>query len=149
MAEERIALAIALLLVLVVLAGIGWAAVHYRQGVVRLWPGSARLYGVAGLQVNPDGVAIPQIELRRGVQDGIPTLLVSGKVVNASDRDQPVPRLRVVLFDDSKRELYRWTFDPGIRSLPPRSERDFGTTLPSPPPDARSADVSVAADDGQ
>lgn len=149
MTSARIAQIVAFILILIVLAGIGWAAVHYRQSVVRLWPESSGLYRVAGFAVNLGGVAFPEVEIRRAMQDGVATLSVSGRVVNVSDREQPIPRLRVVLFDDSKRELYRWTFDPGIRTLPPRGEHDFGTTLPSPPPDAHSADVTVAADDGE
>ena len=133
---------------MILLAATGWAAVHYRQTVVRLWPASARLYAAARLPVNLTGIAITNIDLRQELQDGMPILSVTGDVVNVSNRDQPIPKLRVVLLDDSKRELYRWTFDPGIPSLKPGSRRVFDTKLPSPPPDARSATVTVASEDG-
>ena len=123
---------------LVMLAAAGWAAVHYRQTVVRLWPASARLYSAVRLPVNLTGIAITNIDLRQELQDGMPVLSVTGDVLNVSNREQPIPKLRVVLLDDSKRELYRWTFDPGIPSLKPGSRRVFDTKLPSPPPDARS-----------
>ena len=153
--EARSAMRIRLLqaggviLLLIVLAGIGWAAVHYRQGVVRLWPASSRVYSAIGLPVNLSGIDIRNVGFRQELQGGVPVLSVTGKLVNVSGRDQAIPRLQVVLLDDSKRELYRWTFDPGMQSLPPGTERDFGTTLSSPPPDAQNVNVSFADDDGR
>src|SRR5205085_9077373 len=41
---DRILQGLGLVLLLLLLAAAGWAAVHYRQTVVRLWPGSERLY---------------------------------------------------------------------------------------------------------
>jgi hypothetical protein len=79
----------------------------------------------------------------------MPVLSVTGDVVNVSSRDQPIPKLRVVLLDDNKRELYRWTFDPGIPPLKPGAQGSFGTKLPSPPPDARTATVTVASEDAK
>jgi predicted Zn finger-like uncharacterized protein len=147
--RDRIIQAGGVILLLILLAGIGWAAVHYRQGIVRLWPGSSGLYGVIGLPVNLTGIDIRNVGLREEVLGGVPILSVTGKLVNVSTQDQAIPPLRVVLLDDSRRELYRWTFDPGVQSLPPGTERDFGTTLSSPPPDARAVHVSFAGDDAR
>jgi predicted Zn finger-like uncharacterized protein len=147
--RDRIIQAAAFILLLILLAGIGWAAVHYRQGIVRLWPESSHLYGAIGLPVNLTGIDIRNVGLRQEVQGGVPVLSVTGKLVNVSNRDEEIPRLRVVLLDASKRELYRWTFDSGVQSLSPGTERDFGTTLSSPPPDARAVNVSFAGDDAR
>jgi hypothetical protein len=100
-----------------------------------------------GLPVNLTGIAITNVDLRQELQDGMPVLSVTGDVVNVSNRDQPIPRLSVVLLDDTRRELYRWTFDPGIPPLKPGAQGVFGTKLSSPPPDARSATVTVASED--
>ncbi len=132
---------------LVLLAIVGWTADRYRQEIVRLWPASARFYASVGSPVEVGNIAIRNIDLRRESQDGTQVLAVTGRLINISDHDQPIPRLRVVLLDNSNRELYRWTFDPGFTSLPPGAERDFGTTLPNPPPDAHAANVNFAAED--
>ena len=71
-------------------------------------------------------------------------LSVSGKVVNVSDRELPVPVIRVVLTDQAKRELYHWTFDVGVPSLKPGAQSPFITRLSSPPPDARNVDIRFA-----
>jgi predicted Zn finger-like uncharacterized protein len=147
--RTRILQAGGVILLLILLAGIGWAAIHYRQGVVRLWPESSRVYGAIGLPVNLTGIDIRDVGFRQEVQGGVQVLSVTGKLVNVSQRNQAIPHLRVVLLDDSRRELYRWTFDPGVQSLPPGTERDFGTTLSSPPPDAQNVDVSLADDDAR
>ena len=140
---------VAIIAVLVFIAALGWAAQHYRQAVVRLWPESARFYTAVGLPVNVGSIAIQDVDLRQETQDGTPVLSVTGRLVNITDRDQPIPRLRVVVFDHTRRELYRWTFDPGFASLAAGAEHDFGTTLPNPPPDAQSVNVNLAADDTQ
>jgi hypothetical protein len=132
----------------VVLLGVlGWMSVHYRQTVVRLWPESAAIYNVVGLPVNVGSVAIRDIDLRQENQDGTPVLSVTGRLVNITDRDQPIPRLRVVVHDRDGRELTQWTFDPGFASLPAGAEHDFGTRLTNPPPDTQSVNVNFVADE--
>ncbi len=155
MAEEdeprgsRLLPVLGVILVLLLLAALGWTAVQYRQTVVRLWPASERVYGAVGLPVNLTGIAIRNVNLRQQVEEGMPVLFVSGTVVNVSNRDQPVPQLRAILFDDSRRELYRWTFDAGIPSLSPGTSKDFRVPLQNPPPDARAVNVSFAEEDAQ
>jgi predicted Zn finger-like uncharacterized protein len=144
--RNRVLQILGIILLLILLAGIGWMAQRYRQTVVRLWPESSRVYSAVGLPVSVGSIAIRNIGLRKESQDGTPVLAVTGRLVNVSGRDQAIPRLLAVLADRSHRELYRWTFDPGVTSLAPGAERDFGTTLPNPPPDAQTVNVNLAAD---
>ena len=138
------------IVVLVLIVAVsGWAAEHYRQAVVRLWPEAARFYSAVGVPVNTGSVAIRDVGVRQENQEGTRVLSVTGRLVNVTDHDQRIPRLSVVLLDHTKRELYRWTFDPGFASLAAGAERDFGTQLPNPPPDAQSVNVNFAPDDGQ
>ena len=146
---RTLATVLATIILFAILAGAGWAAVQYRQVIVRLWPESARFYSAAGLPVNLTGIAIRNVGLRQQVQDGMPILSVTGTIVNVSNRDQPIPKLRAILFDESRRELYRWTFDAGIMTLSPGGSKNFGANLPNPPPDARTVNVSLAGEDSQ
>jgi len=123
---------------------IGWTAVQYRQTIVELWPGIAPLYEVMGLQVQPEGIALADIAYQHEVEDGQPVLAVTGKVVNISNRELPVPVIRVMLSDDAKHEIYHWTFDAGVRSLQPGAESAFVTRLSSPPPEARNLNIRFA-----
>ena len=124
---------------------IGWAAVQYRQTIVELWPGFAPLYEVAGLPVEPDGIALTDVSYKHEVEDGQPVLAISGKVVNVSSRELPVPVIRVILSDEGKHEIYHWMFEAGVPSLRPGAERPFVTRLSSPPPEARNLNIRFAA----
>jgi predicted Zn finger-like uncharacterized protein len=130
-------------LVLLVVA-IGWSVVQYRQTIAQAWPQSASLYAAIGLPVNLRGIALTDVTYKQDFEDGQPVLSVTGKVVNISDREQPVPEIRVVITDESHRELYHWTFDAGVPSLRPGAESSFMTRLSSPPADARNLDVRFA-----
>jgi predicted Zn finger-like uncharacterized protein len=129
---------------IVLIAAIGWASVQYRQTIASLWPQSASLYAAVGLPVNVRGIQLTNISYQQEYQDGQPVLSVTGKVVNVSNRELPVPEIRVVLLDDAKHELYHWNFDAGIPTLKPGGESTFVTRLSSPPPEARNLNVRFA-----
>ena len=131
-------------ILIVLIAGIGWAVVQYRQTIAGLWPQSASLYAALGLPVNAGGISITGVAYRQDMENGLTVLSVTGKLLNVTNRELPVPQIRVVLFDDAKRELYRWTFDPGVVSLKPGAESSFVTRLSSPPPAARDLNVLFA-----
>jgi hypothetical protein len=125
-------------------AAIGWASVQYRQTIASLWPRSASLYAAVGLPVNVRGIELTNISYQQEFEDGQPVLSVTGKVVNISNRELPVPEIRVVLLDAAKHELYHWNFDAGIPTLKPGGESTFVTRLSSPPPEARNLNVRFA-----
>jgi predicted Zn finger-like uncharacterized protein len=130
-------------LILMVLA-IGWSAVQFRQTIANLWPQSTSLYAALGMPVNVRGMALVNVSYQQDFEDGQPVLSVTGKVVNISDRELAVPELHVVLTDDSKRELYQWTFDVGVPTLKAGAESPFITRLSSPPPQARNLNIRFA-----
>jgi predicted Zn finger-like uncharacterized protein len=123
---------------------IGWAAVQYRQTIAELWPGLAPLYEVVGLPVESDGIALIDVAYQHEVEDGQPVLAVSGKVVNISDRELPVPIIRVMLSDSDQHEIYHWMFNSGVQSLKPGAQSPFVTRLSSPPPEARNLNIRFA-----
>jgi predicted Zn finger-like uncharacterized protein len=132
----------AVLIMMVV--GIGWSAVQYRQFIANVWPESASVYAALGMPVNVRGMALTNISYKQDIEDGLPVLSVTGKVVNISNHELPVPMLRAVLTDDSKREVYRWTFSAGLPTLQAGAEGEFSTRLSSPPPEARNLNITFA-----
>jgi predicted Zn finger-like uncharacterized protein len=121
-----------------------WAAVVYRRQIVAAWPQSASLYSKVGLQTNASGLQIVDYQYHEEVQGGQSTLVVTGKLVNISDRELSVPQIRVTLSDNDKRELYHWTFMPAVISLHPGQTTRFVTRLSSPPAAARHLDLRFA-----
>ena len=132
------------LMLISLIAGIGWATVQYRETIVSLWPQSATFYAALSMPVNVRGVALAGVAYQQAYEDGQPVLSVTGKVVNIGDRELPVPEIRVVLLDDMKHELYHWTFNAGVATLKPGAESPFMTRLSSPPPETRNLNVRFA-----
>jgi len=119
-------------LALIVLV-IGWAAETYRQQIASLWPQSSSLYSALGLKVNARGIDIVDPADHVEKEDGQFVLVVSGKLVNITQRELTVPPLSVVLTDDDMRALYQWSFSPGASTLKPGESVPFRTRLSSPP----------------
>lgn len=123
------------------LVALGDAGVRYREDIAALWPQTATLYSALGLRVNVRGLEFAGVSSQSQLEDGQPVLAVTGNVVNVSGRELAVPTIRVSLKDDEERELYHWTFDPGVVTLPPGARRGFATRLASPPREARRLQV--------
>jgi predicted Zn finger-like uncharacterized protein len=125
----------------ILIALLGWAGLHYRQQIVTAWPQAASLYNKFGLPVNARGIAFAEVAYHRASEGGQQVLSVSGKLVNVTAREQPVPELRVVLTDGDSRELYHWNFSAGVSTLQPGQKIGFLTRLTSPPSGARHLEV--------
>jgi predicted Zn finger-like uncharacterized protein len=132
-----------LALILLVLA-LGGATVKYRQTIASLWPQSATLYAALGMPVNLRGLEFAGVTYSDQLENGEPVLAVSGKLVNVTSHEIPVPAIRVSLSDNDKRELYHWTFASGISTLAPGARGSFSTRLASPPSEARHVEVRFA-----
>ena len=127
---------------------IGFAAVKYRQHIASIWPQSAGVYNGLGLPVNASGLDFHKVDYRRENEDGQVVLAVSGEIVNTSSRQLPVPQIvHVTLSDSGKRELYHWTFKPGVTVLAAGQSAPFLTRLASPPSAARNLEVSFPKDE--
>lgn len=121
-----------------------WAALTYRQEVATAWPQTASLYGALGKPVNPRGIDFTDLSYTPGKQDGQSVLAITGKLVNNSQREQPVSQIRAALFDANGRELYHWTFSAGITTLKPGKTAKFLTRISSPPAATKHLEVRFA-----
>jgi predicted Zn finger-like uncharacterized protein len=127
---------------LVLAIGIGGAI--FRRQVVEAWPQTASLYSSLGWKVNATGLNIHDIKQIETPQDGQLVLTVSGALTNVTNRELPVPQIRVGLVDGDKREIYHWTFAPEVMTLRPGQTTRFVTRLSSPPEGARRLDIRFA-----
>jgi predicted Zn finger-like uncharacterized protein len=134
-------------LVLIVLL-IGWSAESYRQQIATLWPESSSLYSALGLKVNARGIDIVDPADHIEKEDGQFVLVVTGRLVNITQRELTVPPLSVVLIDDDKRPLYQWSFSPAAATLKPGEGIDFRTRLSSPPSGVKHLEVRFSGSDG-
>lgn len=132
------------LVCLVPLAG----AAAFPESVVRAAPAAARIYSLAGMEVNAFGFIIRGAASELQMEAGAPLLAVSGEVVNVTDTARPVPALSFVLRDKSGKETYAWTMDAvGTRSVEPDQATSFLTRVAAPPAQARDVEIRFARGD--
>ncbi|MGA3309885.1 MAG: zinc-ribbon domain-containing protein [Xanthobacteraceae bacterium] len=121
-----------LALVLVDSILVGW-----RSEIVRALPQTASFYALMGLPVNLRGLAFDGIVTTTEQHEGVPILVVEGNIVNAARKVEDVPRLKFVVRNAARQEIYSWTAVPSRTLLPPGEAVAFRTRLASPPPEAR------------
>ena len=144
---ERFGLLIGWAALVAMLGLIGWAGFRFRQEIVTLWPQSSSLFATFGVPVSAHGIAIDDWSYRRETENGQPVMVVTGRLVNTSAHELPLPPLRVTLTDDDQRELYHWTFNPPLSTLRPGQSIGFSTRLTSPPSGARHLQLRFASPD--
>jgi predicted Zn finger-like uncharacterized protein len=120
-------LALALLDVFV----IGW-----RTDIVRAMPQTASFYSSLGLPVNLRSLTFDDVATTIEQHEGVRILVVAGNVFNGGRKSQEVPRLKFVVRNAARQEIYAWTAVPSRASLGPGEAVAFQTRLASPPPDA-------------
>lgn len=65
---------------------------------------------------------------RQTLQSGNELVAISGRVINPTDREQPVPPIIAELRDkQSQRVVHRWTIPPPARALAPRTSASFNS----------------------
>lgn len=119
----------------------GVLAVQYRDDVVRSVPETAQIYSALGMDVNIRGLRFEALAPQRTIEDGVPTLVVEGKILNIRNEDTAVPALHFVLRDAAGDELYNWTIEPLQQALERDGELPFKTRLASPPADAEAVEL--------
>jgi hypothetical protein len=77
----------------------------------------------------------------------VPTISIKGQIINETDRELPVPKIRLAVRDKDGTELYHWTVLADQQRLGPREEGSFTARLESPPPDAADLEVRFAKAD--
>lgn len=119
-----------------------------RDQMVAYWPGLARYYQMAGLSV---AQGMPALDIKVSTptydtENGLPTLVIEGEVVNQSKVTQQVPKLRIILRDKDHHELQSWVFSVSDMPLMPGSSVPFRTSVSQP--NEQATGVLVVPGDG-
>jgi predicted Zn finger-like uncharacterized protein len=112
-----------------------------RAQVVRLLPQTASLYAAIGLGVNLRGLVLADVTSETQTAEGVPVLLVQGRIVSTTNRVVEVPRLRFAVRNGSGNEIYSWTALPSRSLLSPGETLAFQSRLASPPPETHDVQV--------
>ena len=118
-----------------------------RGPIISVLPSAAGVYGVFGLAPDPlgAGLEIREIEGARELQGSEDVLRVTGVVANVADSTQPLPSIRVSLFDDNDKEVQFTTLVQKHEHLEPGEALSFDATITEPQPEARRIRVGFVA----
>ncbi|HXW29200.1 MAG TPA: MJ0042-type zinc finger domain-containing protein [Xanthobacteraceae bacterium] len=117
------------------------ALITCRTAVVQTFPQTASLFAAMHLPVNLRGLDFADVKSSEEFDQGVPVLVVDGKIVNLTNRILDVPRLRIAVRNAAGHEVYAWTALAQSPILGPRDSLPFRTRLASPPGDARDVVV--------
>jgi predicted Zn finger-like uncharacterized protein len=117
-----------------------------RDRVVGRWPGAARYYQMLGIPVETaqGSFDFHNVTPTRDTENGLPTLVIQGEVVNVSGIARKVPKLKVTLLDGSGHELQSWDFTVSDDRLLPGASESFRTSIAQPNEAATMIKVSVS-----
>jgi predicted Zn finger-like uncharacterized protein len=126
----------------VIAGGLWWT----REQVVSRWPPAARYYQMLGIPVEAaqGSFDFHNVTPTRDIENGLPTLVIQGEVVNVSSVARQVPKLKVTLLDGSSHELQSWSFTVSDDRLLPGASAPFRTSIAQPNEAATMIKVSVS-----
>ncbi|HUB97678.1 MAG TPA: DUF3426 domain-containing protein [Stellaceae bacterium] len=132
--------------VIILIAGLAAAAIIERDHIARLYPASADLFARVGFPVSDIGIGL-DVRANKPVLDmanGLPTLVIDGNVVNVSSVARKVPKLVVMLLDQSDHDLQDVTVAASTDRLLPGESATFKTSITQPPEAAHHVMVVFA-----
>lgn len=124
---------IAIILVIVIVAALWFLAPNSLRQRIGFTAGAA-----TPLQIAP---GTPE---RQKLASGNELVVVSGRVINPSAKDQPVPPIEAQLRDKSGKLLYSWTIAPPARTLPPGGSASFNSAEMDVPPSGLDSTVTLS-----
>ncbi|MDX6750307.1 DUF3426 domain-containing protein [Geminicoccaceae bacterium 1502E] len=120
------------------------AAVLGRNEIVAAAPGALPVFQRLGLPVTVESeLDLQNVRAERVEEDGTPTLLVLGEIVNLGGSGRDLPALRIALLDSQRREIEFGLVDPPVAALPPGAVTRFEARLVDPPAAASTFKVTL------
>lgn len=119
--------------------------VSFPERIVQAAPGAAKLYSMAGKQVNIFGLTISGVEQQYMMVGKQPVLALRGQIANVTGQSQRVPALRFTLKDASGKALHSWTLpSTGKAPIGAGVRSSFVTRLAAPPEGVDSIEIRFA-----
>lgn len=89
--------------------------------------------GLSGGAASPLALVTTHMDRQR-LESGNELLTVTGRVINPTGEEQPVPPLQAQLRSKAGRVVYSWTIAPPAQSLPPGASASFNSAEVNVPP---------------
>lgn len=130
-------------ILLAFLAGFVLLFLYMPNEIAQVWPESASLYDALGMPVNTRGFKIIASHTQE-LDKTVPVIAIKGQIINETDRELPVPKVRLAVRDQAGKEIYHWTVLADQQRLGPHEQGTFSARLESPPAEAADLEVRFA-----
>lgn len=125
-------------------AGVAVCALLFRADIVNAWPQASSAYAAVGIEANPYGVALGDLNITRETEDGLPVIVIEGEVRNIDRRERDAPALRAALLNTDAAAVLEWTVLIEGGPMRPGEARPFRTLVSDAPASAVEAEVTLA-----
>jgi len=116
-----------------------------REMIINMVPATKDIYKIIGLvEKLGAGLAIQDTKPVPGTQEGKPILTVKGVIANVSDKERPVPMIKVILKDAKEQAVQTTVVAPLRNRLQAQKKMRFDITISEPSPLARKIEVEFA-----
>ncbi len=113
-------------------AGGAYALFIYRDEIVKAAPKAADAYAVIGIEANPYGLSIDNVNHRLAMSTGGPTIEITGNLTNETEDAVAAPLLQAEALGPRGELLARWTFAASDTQVAQGASIDFMTRAPAP-----------------
>ena len=127
-------------------SGAAAASVVFREKVVDIWPKTASLYALAGMEVNRFGLEFSRLEARRSFDGTTPILTIDGAAINISDTHRPSPLVLIRLMSETEETVHEEIVNLIDEVVAPGAASDFSARIISPPMDSYRLEVGFETD---
>lgn len=144
---KRIAVAAGWVLLVLVVGALA-AAAYERDKVMTLLPQTKPAYAFLGFEIPPpgEGLRLTNVNSTRTTTDGVPVLVIEGKVTNTSSGPRDVPPMRGSLRDAKDQELQSWLFKADSPKLAAGEATSFKTEVQKPSAQATGLSISFTSE---
>ena len=144
---KRLAVAVGWVLLVLVVGGAA-AAAYERETVMNMFPQTKPVYAFLGFELPPpgEGLRLTNVNSTRTTTDGVPMLVIEGKVTNTSTGPRDVPAMRGSLRDSKDQELQSWVFKAENAKLAAGETTSFKTEVQKPAPQATGLSISFTSE---
>jgi predicted Zn finger-like uncharacterized protein len=142
--RRNVAKVLSFFVLLLLISGVGGAAVFLNQKIMMWLPATQRLYALVGIepQVLGHGLQIVEPKPKKEIDGNDEILVVEGEIKNTTGETIDIPLMRGALLDKQGQELHIWTFTAAKSRIAPGEFAQYRTEFRNPPPLAESLDIT-------
>ncbi len=127
------------------LLAVNLALIGFRDWIAQAVPPTAGLYAAIGLSAGPRGPTIENVTTTMTRRDGMPTLMIQGKITSRAPQSVDVPRLNFAILNARGSEIVTWSTLPSREQLAAGATLEFASQYAVPPGDSHEVVVRFSS----